>query len=421
MNTYYEDLQTLLLNVFFIFTFLLIYLKNSERTHRMTNEGLIILTGGISMVCCMTFTIPLNPYYFYDLRTIPFIVGSLYGGRRVSVILFFIIAVYHFFLMGPRIYPSVIPDFFLLILLLFIIPLFQKHSSLKKRLWIVLIASAFCILFKISIVEIFIRELVDLRYFIFNLIFAIIHSIGLLKIVKFFEKTKKNIALTNEMEKLEKLKDVSEMAASISHEVRNPLTVTKGFLQLMKDSKLTHEKRKLYINFSLEELERAEQIITDYLTFAKPSLQIVENLNLSRELDYVIKVVNPFAMMNNVVISIEKSEEIFISGEAQKLHQCLINIIKNGIEAMPNGGSIFILLKNRNGKAVIIIKDTGTGMKKEQLEKLGTPYFSTKSSGTGLGTMVIFSIVKEMRGEVKVESELGKGTTFTLFIPIAKK
>jgi two-component system sporulation sensor kinase B len=143
-------------------------------------------------------------------------------------------------------------------------------------------------------------------------------------------------------------------------------------------------------------------------------------LELSKELDNIIKIVNPFAGMNAVYIEIRKKDDIYVVGERQKFHQCLINLIKNSIESMPGGGKLIISSQELSGKAVITVADTGGGMTDEQIERLGTPYFSTKETGTGLGTMVIFSIVKAMRGEIKVDSEIGKGTRFTILIPTAE-
>ena len=124
--------------------------------------------------------------------------------------------------------------------------------------------------------------------------------IGTSVILRDVTETKK---LQDEMKKLGELKTVSQMAASISHEVRNPLTVVKGFNQLLRNHDLTEEQKDLYIQLSLEELNRAESIIADYLTFAKPSLEHLEPLDLNKEIDYIVQVLNPYATMSNIVHS----------------------------------------------------------------------------------------------------------------------
>ncbi|WP_284644906.1 PAS domain-containing sensor histidine kinase [Paenibacillus silviterrae] len=239
---------------------------------------------------------------------------------------------------------------------------------------------------------------------------------------KFLEEQLKRIeleqAVEQELRELEHLKTVSQLAASISHEVRNPLTVTRGFMQILKDSTLNEEKRRQYFDLSLEELDRAERIITDYLTFAKPALEHYERLELNTELRHIVQVILPFASMENIAVELDPSEEeLYVYGEGKKLHQALINVMKNGIEATPAGGSLTIRLKRIDGNSVLTIEDSGQGMDEEQLKKLGTPYYTTKDKGTGLGTMVAFSIFKAMEGEIKVESKLGRGTRFVLSFP----
>ncbi|HHY73647.1 MAG TPA: PAS domain S-box protein [Bacillus bacterium] len=224
-----------------------------------------------------------------------------------------------------------------------------------------------------------------------------------------------------EMNRLTQLKTVSEIAASISHEVRNPLTVTRGFTQLLKDNSLTDDQRNQYIRLSLDELDRAERIIGDYLTFAKPSIENVEILDLTKELEYIIQVINPYATLNNISVEVNMVDgEVPIFGEKQKLHQSLLNIVKNGIEAMEEGGQLTIQLKKMEENVLLEIKDSGKGMSAEQIQKLGTPYYSTKEKGTGLGTMVAFSIIKAMQGEFEVESKLGEGTCFHISFPLVE-
>ncbi|QRG68099.1 ATP-binding protein [Brevibacillus choshinensis] len=224
--------------------------------------------------------------------------------------------------------------------------------------------------------------------------------------------------LNTELEKIEHLQTVSHLAASISHEVRNPLTVTRGFIQLLRDPALSQGKKLMYIDLSLKELDRAEHIISDYLTFAKPSMESDVSLNVNKELDYIIQVIHPFASMRNIALHIKKAnQELHIWGDRQKLHQALINLMKNGIEAIEGNGDLMITLQVIDGNITIIIEDTGNGMDQEQLQSLGTPFFTTKEKGTGLGTMVAFSLIRAMQGEIDVKSECGKGTRFTISFP----
>ena len=226
-------------------------------------------------------------------------------------------------------------------------------------------------------------------------------------------------ALEHELRELEHLKTVSQLAASISHEVRNPLTVTRGFMQMLKDSSLDEEKKRRYFALSLEELDRAERIITDFLTFARPSFEQPERLELQAELKRIVEVIMPYASMENIAVELAAPSEqrLIVFGEGKKLHQALINMMKNGIEATEAGGMLSIRLESINGRPVLKLEDTGRGMDEEQLRKLGTPYYTTKAKGTGLGTMVAFSILKAMRAEIEIDSVPGRGTRITVTFP----
>ncbi|WP_108669208.1 sensor histidine kinase [Peribacillus acanthi] len=422
MSILIKDFQTFLLNTFFVFTFFYLYTKIIERKMSpIINEILIIIISGFSILLSMSFPLELSEGNIFDMRQVPFIIGALYGGRRVAVILFFILVGFRFYLDGQGLYGAFTVSTLLLISLWFIIPSFIKTVSMKKRIYLATLSSLLGLVFLMLIVFLLSSEIVNQRYLSFIIPFFIAQSIAIILFVNFIEKSKLNAAVAREIRKLEKLKTVSDMGASIAHEIRNPLTVTKGFVQLMRNPELTSDEKKLYIDFAIAELDRAEHIISDYLTFAKPTLENIEILELNKHLDFIIQIVNPYATMNNVQLKVQIEDDIYVAGEKQKLQQCIVNIIKNGIESMESGGIIEISLKKNNGTAELKIKDSGNGMNEEQIDRLGTPFYSTKDKGTGLGTMVVYSIVKAMRGDIKVESEVGIGTCFTINFPIVDK
>ncbi|WP_163099893.1 sensor histidine kinase [Peribacillus alkalitolerans] len=422
MSIFIEDFQTFLLNTFFVFTFFFLYTKIIEKKlNPLINELLIIIISGTSILLSMSFPIHLSEGNIFDMRQVPFIIGSLYGGRRVAISLFIILIGFRYHLDGSGFYGALLVNILLLITLWLIIPPFNKTVNMKKRIYLATLASLLGLIFLVVLVFLFFSDIVNQRYLSFLIPFFLVQSIAIILFVNFIEKSKSNAAVAREIRKLEKLKTVTDMGASIAHEIRNPLTVTKGFIQLMRDPNLTDEEKKRYIDFAIGELDRAEHIISDYLTFAKPTLENIEILEMNKQLDYIIQIVNPYATMNNVQFEVQNEEDIYVAGEKQKLQQCMVNIIKNGIEAMDSGGVIEITLKKINGVAQLIVRDSGVGMNEEQIERLGTPFYSTKDKGTGLGTMVIYSIVKAMRGEIKVESEVGKGTCFIINVPLVDK
>ncbi|WP_050183742.1 ATP-binding protein [Domibacillus robiginosus] len=422
MSTLFDNIQTFLLNVFLLYFCYSVYFKFIEKkSNKLTNVAMIALISGIAIILCMTFPVMLPNGYTADFRQFPLILGALYGGRRVAVFLLFVLLSYRFYLDIPSFEQAFFIYSLFIFLLCYIIPRFNKTINIQKKVLLAVLAFLLGTIARLTMLFLFLPEYINLYYFGLFISSAILQSLGVMLFVFFIERARKEAVLAKEISKLEKLKTVSTLAASISHEVRNPLTVTKGFLQLLDDSDLRDQDKKHYISTALEAIEKAESIITDYLTFAKPSLENTKILNLHQELIHIKGFVESYAVMNNVEIEMSLEENIYIASEKEKLHQCLINIIKNGIEAMPQGGKLTIELKYFKSNATINITDTGVGMNEEQLERLGSPFFTTKDLGTGLGSMVVYSIVKAMGGEIYVDSAPGKGTSFTVILSTAEE
>ncbi|MCU9562382.1 HAMP domain-containing histidine kinase, partial [Bacillus mobilis] len=246
--------------------------------------------------------------------------------------------------------------------------------------------------------------------------FIILPTSLMLFIVYINEVIKDAVSMRSKLIKMEKMEIVSQLAASISHEVRNPLTVVKGFTQLLKTPNLTPESRDDYIKHILEELNRAQEIIDDYLTFAKPAPEKLDHISVEQELNRVINMILPLCNMNTIHITKDFSKATIL-GNKQHFQQCFLNLIKNGIEAMPNGGTLNISSSISNNKVIIRIEDSGIGMSQEQINRFGEPYFSTKTKGTGLGTMVAVKIIETMQGSLKIRSVINKGTSLTITFP----
>ncbi|WP_034745929.1 ATP-binding protein [Halalkalibacter wakoensis] len=395
-----------------------IYHKYIEgKINIVSNNIMIGLISAISIVLCMSFPWNISPNFIFDFRQVPFIIGILYGGRKVGLTLLFVLLGYRYFLgLGEGFYTSIIIYPLIFLAIAFFSAQFRSTTNFSRKMTIAIGANVLSILLLITVVSFF-KVNLSVSGWVTLILFYITQVIVMFLFIYFIERAKEENYILSELNELEKLKMVSDMAASISHEVRNPLTVTKGFLQLLQDPSIPFDKKDFYLRLSLNELERAEIIISDYLTFAKPSLENVVDLNVAKELEYVVKVVTPYATMRNVTINVNTSENVKVAGERQKFHQCLINLAKNGIEAMPEQGQLTLTLSETETEAVITIEDTGIGMSEDHLKRLATPYYSTKTSGTGLGTMVVYSIIKAMNGQIQVESKENVGTRFILSIP----
>lgn len=221
----------------------------------------------------------------------------------------------------------------------------------------------------------------------------------------------------HELERSEKMEIISELAASVAHEVRNPLQVTRGFLQLLRDKSMDLERE--YLDMAMVELDRASGIITDFLTFAKPEYGKASVLQVSDEFKHIEGILTPLAQVHGGRISIDIPSDICIYGNSSKFKQALINIIKNSIEALEREGHIHIRAYYRQEQVFIHVNDDGEGMDPEVLIRLGEPYFSNKTKGTGLGLMVTFRIIEAMRGEIHYSSKKGVGTEAVISLPAA--
>nr|WP_275950931.1 HAMP domain-containing sensor histidine kinase [Cytobacillus citreus] len=208
------------------------------------------------------------------------------------------------------------------------------------------------------------------------------------------------------------------MAASVAHEIRNPLTVTNGFLQLLGQSQEITKEEKQYIEYSLIELKRAEGIVSEFLAFSRPQSENMVYSDLQAETEYVKNIMTPFANMHDVQIQTRVLNTLKLRYDKNQIQQCLINLFKNAIESMRDtGGTLTIDVSEEKRAVVVKITDTGIGMTKEEITQLGRPYYSTKNEGTGLGMLMVYSTISKLNGKIKVESEKGKGTTFSFTIP----
>jgi two-component system, sporulation sensor kinase A len=214
----------------------------------------------------------------------------------------------------------------------------------------------------------------------------------------------------------EKLSMAGQLAAGIAHEIRNPLTALKGFLQLMK---LDLKTKSDYWGIMESELERIETISNELLFLAKPRSTELKPISLKKLIQEVSLLLETQAIMHNIIIDKHfPNEEIVIYGNEVQIKQVFINLIKNAIEVMPNGGRIFIIMERVEKFVNISVIDQGCGIPEEHLEKIGQPFFSTKKEGTGLGLMITYNIVQNHHGTISVSSQQNVGTTFTITLPL---
>ncbi|MBT2257455.1 ATP-binding protein [Priestia megaterium] len=241
---------------------------------------------------------------------------------------------------------------------------------------------------------------------------------GIAKAIDELEVIMEKTRMQKELQRAEKMNAIGQLAASVAHEIRNPMTVVKGFLQLFQDNTKLSNTELSYIHLMINEMDRAEAIIHDYLSLAKPDVHQHRFINCLECITSLVDLLSSYALLtNNILIELDAKEEMYVRGSRNELNQVLLNIMKNGIEAMRAGGTLRVGLYKREGHVHIQIEDTGIGMTSEQVNRLGTAFYSLKEKGTGIGLMVSYQLVEQMNGRIEVESIPGKGSTFTLIFP----
>lgn len=408
-------------NVFFILFPILLYQlfvaagkRNFFKSHRI----ILTILFSVSIILCMIFPYQVRgEEYIFDLRQVPLIIGALYGGPVVSAVLFLVSAVGRIVIGGHGMYIAVLNLLVVAVTVPFLRPLYMRINRWEKTALVFVISIASLSFNLIAGYLIFGTPVDDL----ISIWLVLMMSQGAITAIAslLIEHIQRQEYMLNSLMKHEKLENVSHFAASISHELRNPIQSIKGFVQLMKEHEYTRDKQIEFYDTILQEITAADQLIEDYLVFAKPTSEKLELICIKQEVQHVLKILTPYANWEKVTFTVGDDDcNAKIMADRQKFHQMLINILRNGIDAMSEGGVLTVDVKEKISSVQIIMKDEGIGMTKEEIQRLGEPYFSTKSKGTGLGMMVSYSIVRQLGGEISVTSEKGKGTEFILEFPV---
>ncbi|MEI4769125.1 HAMP domain-containing sensor histidine kinase [Psychrobacillus sp. FJAT-51614] len=386
------NLSLLVLLLFISFT--VIRTMSSKSIFVFKRTGLLYCI--VSLMLCFLFSYELGDEAVLDLRIVPFLIGSLY--LRMSHILFIVIIVgrglygidFGYYL-GLVVYAILSP------ILWFISPWFLKLSS-KYR---ILLMMGITLLISVGILILVFNDADSGHGHTWDLIFAyvIVPPLGVAMIAYIIEATEKNIQLQQQIIKAEKLEAVEQMGAAISHEIRNPLTTAIGFVELLSNNSLKDDKRVEYLSILKEELDSAERIIQDYLTFSKPIIESYEKLHIDTELTHIIKLLKPLANLHSVKIITNFSSSQFIEGDRSKFQQSFIHIIKNYIDCMPHGGTL--LIETTDTKTSILISITNNVMLNGKQQPI-----------LNRGMAAAFNIIRDMKGTIDIRSQNGNDSVF---------
>ncbi|WP_311198806.1 ATP-binding protein [Paenibacillus hexagrammi] len=228
-------------------------------------------------------------------------------------------------------------------------------------------------------------------------------------------------SLEEMVQRSDRLAMIGQIAAGTAHEIRNPLTSIKGFLQVLKRTFETQgmSKEQNYTDVMLAEINRINELVNEFLLLGKPKHIAYEQTDVSEVLSEILPIINNEAVLHNVHLQYKASTHLpEVIADREMLKQVFLNICKNGIEAMVEGGTLTISesVETSDHFVCIDVHDTGPGIPSFVIDKIFDPFFTTKDEGTGLGLSVCQRIIHDMGGMIRVSSK-GYGTTFTISIP----
>lgn len=423
-NMIFGIFEKLILHVLIVLVPIILYLMIYEGQPKKRNQLVLIGFMSISSILCVSYPFHDNGL-LWDLRFVPIVIAFMYGTRTSGLVVSAIVLLVRVYQGGDMVVYGmiglVVNSIFFLMLSYFVKDQMLQSNRLKMSMLGILIPIGLQLI--LAMVKLLregtLQADVD-ELFVFSAVYTSLILFTMFVAASLYEMFLRRERMQDELLYAVRQQSISELSASIAHEVRNPLTVVKGFLQLMKEDD-TQSKQEYY-QLILSELNRAENIIHEYLTLSKPQLGESMTVPMKECLIHTITLLTPYAFKEGVLLKElqTKEQEAFVYTDRSKLKQAIINFLKNAIEASAPSGEVEVTMNIKKQFVEVEICDTGKGMSKDELAKIGTVYYSTKEKGTGLGTMVSIRLIEEMGGSISYASEVNKGTTVQILLPLKK-
>ncbi|WP_442599906.1 ATP-binding protein [Neobacillus sp. D3-1R] len=408
--------SNLILNLLIILSTLTIHQLwiESKPNNTFIKKYSVFITSGLAILLCMVFSEYQEKRIHFDLRRIPLWFGTLYGGPIVGLLLSFETIFIRQVQGGNGVFGTVLTTFLLYFCSVFIREFYFKLAKLKK----VLLSAGINFLFSLLVLWIISKianQSIDSNVLIE---YVTINLLGIILVSFSIEAISKNYFIRMKIFESVRLETVSHLAASVNHEIKNPLTTVRGVVQFLKDDdSLPIDTKQDFYQLVLDETDKINRVVSDYLTFASPYPDSLQEIHVNKLINEALNIIRPLADQGSIIIKDELLDNGYVKGNHSKFVQTLVNILQNSIDALPNGGEIVINSYLKNNECLIHIKDNGIGMSKEIMDRLGEPFFTMDSNGTGLGMMVVFKVIEQMNGQIYINSQEGIGTVIVLSIP----
>jgi signal transduction histidine kinase len=233
-----------------------------------------------------------------------------------------------------------------------------------------------------------------------------------------FKSRQKAEDMRLQLERSHKMSLVGQIAAGMAHEIKNPLASIKGAVEILCDAETSAEDRNEFKSIVLKEVKRINASVTDFLEFARPGQTKMRRINLAEVIRSSLRQIEPQVGEREVRIISDIEDPIMIMGDAEKIHQVLLNLLLNAMDASGDGSSITVSLKPNKNEAIISIVDSGEGLSEENAVKVFEPFFTTKSSGTGLGLAIAKNIVERHHGYIGLKNNTEGGAVAEVRLPL---
>lgn len=225
-----------------------------------------------------------------------------------------------------------------------------------------------------------------------------------------------------QLKRADRLSAIGQLAASLAHEIRNPLASIEGASEVLESPATSEDVRREFLGIVRKESRRLNRLLTNLLDFARPRRPEYQEVDIERLIDSVTSLLAPTAEKAGIQFRKRLPERMpCVQSDPEQLKQVLLNITINAVQAMPEGGEITIGVEQTDGEALISIRDEGTGIPSEQLDKIFDPFFTTKDNGTGLGLSVAHQIITQHGGIITAQRNAARGTTFFIALPLQRR
>ncbi|MFH1690821.1 MAG: ATP-binding protein [Candidatus Eisenbacteria bacterium] len=239
--------------------------------------------------------------------------------------------------------------------------------------------------------------------------------------IQYIKDVTDRLKLQRQLREVEQMTGIGHMAANVAHEIRNPLIAVGGFARQLHEALDADDPKREYTGIILEEVTRLEQILREQLTLERHLQPVLAPVEINQIIKDVRKLLSHGMLSSRIRLIGSLADGLPVTmGDANQLKQVFLNVISNSIQSMPDGGTIEISSEQSGQTIVVTVHDNGPGIPKEIMSKLFVPFFTTRKAGSGLGMAVTRRIMENHGGSVSVDSEMGKGTTVSLLIPIVR-